>query len=296
MIVILTALEIEYAAVREHVANCRVHEHHKGTLFEVGELRARPERQVALASLGMGNTNAAVLTERAINEFRPSALLFAGVAGGLRDWLKLGDVVVASHVYAYHGGKSQDDGFRTRPRSWDTPHRINQTAKHISRAPDWRRPLPADGQSATVHFGPIAAGDVVLNSRTSPLARQLDERYNDAIAVEMEGAGVALAGHLNEGMQTVTVRSISDPADGTKETTDAAGSQTIAARNAAAFAIALTARLDDGGDDDASRRDNPARPSPFSGPVLMDNARAVQVTGTHYGSSHFGTAFSGGDS
>ena len=41
----------------------------------------------------------------------------------------------------------------------------------------------------------------------------LREHYNDAVAVEMEAAGVAQAGHLNDGLPAIMVRGISDYAD-----------------------------------------------------------------------------------
>ncbi|HEX6341457.1 5'-methylthioadenosine/S-adenosylhomocysteine nucleosidase, partial [Umezawaea sp.] len=228
MIVILTALESEYAAVLSHLAEVEVHRHKAGTLFDVGVLKAAPDRRIAVAATGMGNLTAAALTERAIVEFQPSAMLFVGVAGALRDWLELGDVVVATKVYAYHGGRSEDGGFRQRPRSWEISHKIEQAARRVHRARDW---YPSDGGGAVpeVHFHPVAAGDVVLDSRTSEQARHLNQNYNDAIAVEMESAGFALAGHLNDGVPMATVRAISDHAGGTKDNTDGEGWQAVAA-------------------------------------------------------------------
>jgi 8-oxo-dGTP diphosphatase len=59
-----------------------------------------------------------VLAERAIAEFAPAAVLFVGVAGALRPQVALGDVVVATHVYAYHGGTSEDDGIISAVKGW----------------------------------------------------------------------------------------------------------------------------------------------------------------------------------
>src|SRR4051794_15844432 len=107
MIVILTALQLEYLAVHRYLTGRQVHEHTAGTLFEKGVIAGR---RVAMANIGEGNVSAAALTERAINEFEPEAVLFVGTAGALRDWLRLGDVVVATRVYGYHGGRSTDHG------------------------------------------------------------------------------------------------------------------------------------------------------------------------------------------
>lgn len=97
--------------------------------------------------------------------------------------------------------------------------------------------------AAKVVCRPIAAGEVVLDSVDSSLAQMIKQTYGDAAAIEMEGAGVALAGQLNESLPTIIVRGISDYADGHKENTDRDGWQQRAARNAAAFAVTLLAEL-----------------------------------------------------
>jgi 8-oxo-dGTP diphosphatase len=240
LVVILTALDLEYDAVRAHLTELTLHRHPAGTRFEVGRFRDAPGR-VALVLTGKGTHPAAVLAERAIAEFAPVAVVFVGVAGALLPSLPLGDVVVATHVYAYHGGTSEDDGQRSRPRVWETAHAADQLARHLDRAGDWRRHLPPDAK-ARVHFGPIAAGEVVQNSAISAQAEWIRQHYNDALAIEMESAGVAQAGHLNRS-PVMVVRGLSDRADGTKSTTDAANWQPRAAANAAAFATTLAQAL-----------------------------------------------------
>jgi hypothetical protein len=89
----------------------------------------------------------------------------------------------------------------------------------------------------------MAAGEVVLNSRDTPLARQLHRNYNDAAAIEMESAGIAQVSGLTRSLPVLTIRGISDKADGAKHGADQAGWQPAAAANAAAFALALAAEL-----------------------------------------------------
>jgi nucleoside phosphorylase len=238
--VILTALEIEYAAVRAGLAQLRPITHPAGTLFESGILPGC-RHPVVLAAMGEGNQTAAVVTERAAAMFAPRALLFAGVAGALDDDIALGDVVVGTRIYAYHGGRDEADGFRVRPRAWDAPHELEQRARYISRLGTWipsgRRPVPS------VHFRPIAAGEVVVAAPESGYASRIKRFYSDAAAVEMESAGVLLAAHLNRSLPALAIRGISDRADATKKATDQAGWQQVAAENAAAFALSLVAGL-----------------------------------------------------
>ncbi|QFQ98141.1 5'-methylthioadenosine/S-adenosylhomocysteine nucleosidase [Streptomyces phaeolivaceus] len=241
LVVILTALNLEYEAVRRKLAGPQLHRHERGTRFEVGTVQGTSCR-VALGLANKGNHSAAVIAERAIQQFSPVAVLFVGVAGALWDTARLGDVVMATHVYAYHGGTSEDDGLKARPRVWETAHGISQLASHLARVNDWADYAPSHGRAPHVHFGAIAAGEVVQNSTISAEARWIRQHYNDALAIEMEAAGVAQAGHLN-GAPVAIIRGISDRADGTKGSAEDRNWQPRAAASAAAFATRLAVEL-----------------------------------------------------
>ncbi|MEU3962613.1 5'-methylthioadenosine/S-adenosylhomocysteine nucleosidase [Streptomyces buecherae] len=241
LVVILTALNLEYQAVREKLVEPRLHRHDRGTRFEVGTVRGTSCR-VALGLTSKGNHSAAVIAERAIQEFSPVAVVFVGVAGALWEAARLGDVVMATHVYAYHGGTSEDDGRKARPRVWEAPHGISQLGSHLARLNDWADGTPGQGRAPQVRFGAIAAGEVVQNSRISADAQWIRQHYNDALAIEMEAAGVAQAGHLS-GAPVAIIRGISDRADGTKGSAKDRNWQPRAAANAAAFGIRLAVEL-----------------------------------------------------
>ncbi|MFD8020063.1 purine phosphorylase [Streptomyces lavendulae] len=241
LVVILTALNLEYQAVRQKIASPQMHRHERGTRFEVGIVQGTSCR-VALALTNKGNHSAAVIAERAIQEFSPAAVLFVGVAGALWETARMGDVVMATHVYAYHGGTSEDDGLKARPRVWEAPHAISQLGAHLARANDWADNTPGSGRDPQVRFGAIAAGEVVQNSKISAEAQWIRQHYNDALAIEMEAAGVAQAGHLN-GAPVAIIRGISDRADGTKSSAKDRSWQPRAAANAAAFATRLAVEL-----------------------------------------------------
>lgn len=289
-IVMLTALNVEYKAVKARLSGITVQTHPKGTRFEVGYLDEGGCR-VALALVGKGNHAAAVLTERAVDQYAPIAVVFVGVAGALRPHLRLGDVVVASHVYAYHGATSEDEGTTARPRTWELSHRAEQIAAHVERDIDWARGLPDDSPAPRVHFGPVAAGEIALYSASSDVRQWLREHYNDAVAIEMEAAGVAQAGHLNDALPAVMIRGISDFGDQTKTATDAEGWQPRAVANAAAFAVALAASLAAELEPPAARGAGPGG-TLSSGPFnsIGDNAH-VGIQGKHvtvHGNIHLG--------
>ncbi|GAV43382.1 5'-methylthioadenosine/S-adenosylhomocysteine nucleosidase [Streptomyces acidiscabies] len=228
-IVVLTALPLEYEAVRAHLDRLRTIEHDTGTRAQIGPLAETPW-QVALVQMGEGAVNAAVLTERAINWLKPQAVVFVGVAGSLKKKkVKLGDVVFATKVYAYHGGRETKKGFKVRPDSWRASQRLDQAARHTL--------------GTRAHFKPIAAGDVLLDDDLSAVARHLEDHYEDAAAIEMEGNGVAHAAHLSDRVDAAIIRGISDLANGRKAKADASGSQLRAAANAAEAAFAVIRAL-----------------------------------------------------
>ncbi|WP_173160391.1 phosphorylase family protein [Phytohabitans suffuscus] len=242
--VVLTALELEYHAVREYLTDLKVWAHTAGTLFETGTVRGADVR-VALAVTGEGNQASAVVTERASAAFAPEVVLVVGVAGALHADIDLGDVVVATRIYGYHGGKEDRTGFHARPRAWDAPHHLEQHARYLTRTAWWDRLLPEyPGRPFKIHLRPVLAGEVVLDSRASPLAQLVRRHYNDAAAVEMESAGASLAARLNRSLPLLTVRGISDRADGNKAASDLTGWQSVAASRAAAFALALVVGIE----------------------------------------------------
>jgi adenosylhomocysteine nucleosidase len=216
-----------------------------------------------------------------VTEFDPPAILFTGVAGALKAKVSLGDIVVADHVYAYHGATGRNGGRQARPRVWETSHEILQLAQHLDREGSWAGRLPAGAPRPAVRFGPIAAGEVVHDSAVSELARWLREHYTDALAIEMEAAGVTQAAHLNRSIPVAVVRGISDRADGTKAATDEADWQPRAAANAAAFTVALAEEL-------ASQE--PARPADSTSGVT-NVATANANVGVQAGTIHGGITF-----
>ncbi|MGC0385197.1 nucleosidase [Streptomyces sp. SAI-129] len=227
-VLVLTALPLEYAAVRAYVEEREERVHRDGTRVEVGRLPDTPWH-VALAELGMGAERAAALTSQLINWLRPRAVLFVGVAGSLKDDIGIGDVVVGTQVYEIHGGKQTPEGFLVRPGSLPGSHALEQAARSAVR----------DLPGVRAHFVPIATGDVVLADAGSRVAAFLRRSYNDAGAIEMEGSGAAHAAHLNGQVPALVIRGISDRADAGKHEADAAGAQQRAAEQAAAVTAAV---------------------------------------------------------
>jgi nucleoside phosphorylase len=227
-VLVLTALPLEYAAVRAYVEQREEIVHRDGTRVERGQLPGTPWH-VALSELGVGADRAAALTTQLINWLHPQAVLFVGVAGSLKDDIGIGDVVVGTQVYEIHGGKQTPEGFLVRPKALPGSHALEQAARSAVR----------DMPDVRAHFVPIATGDVVLADAKSEIARFIRSNYNDAGAIEMEGSGALQAAHLNGQLDALVVRGISDRANDDKSDDDASGSQQRAAKQAALVTVAL---------------------------------------------------------
>ena len=57
------------------------------------------------------------------------------------DDIHLGDVVVSSKVYAFHGGKAEGSEFLPRPQVWQAPHLLDQLAGYVHRTGSWVKRL-----------------------------------------------------------------------------------------------------------------------------------------------------------
>ena len=248
LVVLITALPVERAAVLEH-------------LRDVAEEPERAARSTAAAS-SMKNPNLGTSSsprsapairglpprrsESSLTTAPTGVLLFVGVAGAIKD-LKHGDVVASTKVYGYESGKDQHDGFGPRPFVQLPAYELEQRARYEAGEPDWRLRIKAPGSAgpelaSVAKVGPIAAGEKVLASNRSQIYKLVRENYGDALAVEMEGHGFLLGVHMNHPTPGIVIRSISDCISDKNEASDE-NWQPVAARHAAAFAFQILAKL-----------------------------------------------------
>lgn len=238
----LTALPIEYKAVRNHLSDVSETVHPSGTVYEAGSFIGdkNTEWQVGLAEIGPGNPGAAAEAERAIAFFSPEVVLFIGIAGGIKD-VQIGDVVVATKIYGYESGKAARV-FEIRPIAFSSSYDLEQRARAEAKREDWLQRIKKSSPRAfRVFVAPVAAGEKVISSRRSALFSFIVKHFGDALAVEMEGLGFLEAAHANQQVRALVVRGISDVIDN-KTKSDAEGAQELAALNAAAFAFEVLAK------------------------------------------------------
>ncbi|MGD2181464.1 SEFIR domain-containing protein [Lusitaniella coriacea] len=241
----MTALPVEYMAVRTHLTDLQEEMHPQGTIYERGKFIANgQEWEVGIVEVGAGNAGTAVEAERAITYFQPNILLFVGIAGGIKD-VAIGDVVAATKVYSYESGKVGEQFF-TRPALGQSAYALVHRAKAEARKGEWLQRLSSKpSKQPRVFVAPIAAGEKVLASKQSDIFHFLRESYNDAVAVEMEGFGFLNAAFAYPEIKAVVIRGISDLIDGKND--DSVEPEDIrqkkASHHASAFAFEMLSKL-----------------------------------------------------
>ncbi len=239
----MTALSVEYRAVRRFLSNVAEDTHASGAIYETGRFENEGAAwDVLIGTTGRGNVKSAHETERAVAHFNPEVAIFVGVAGGRKDVAK-GDVVAADKVYGYESGKDVAGRFKPRPEVCESSYAILHRAQAEARQGVRAEGLPdEDEREPQALVGAIASGEKVVGSSKSAVAELLGDNYGDALAVEMEGYGFlrALKSHVN--VQGLLVRGVSDLIDDKDEQADLRW-QPLAAGNASAFAFRVLSRF-----------------------------------------------------
>ena len=156
---------------------------------------------VMVQKCGIGKVNAALGTQKMINEFHPDVIISSGCAGGNGDDVEIQDVVVSSQL-AYHDvycgsaidnktqyGQVQGMPARFEPEPWLLQKAINLDC------------------GVEVHAGLIVTGDWFVDSRVK--MREIVDKFPDAKAVDMESCAIAQTCYINK-VPFISFRVISD--------------------------------------------------------------------------------------
>jgi nucleoside phosphorylase len=262
-VLVLTALPLEYVAVRDRVANGEELRAPNGVRYLKASISGLQVRWTAyVCEIGMGNTAAAALVGYAVEQFKTDFIMFTGIAAGLKpDDLEYGDVVIAERVYNAHSGKhgTGPDGeptFLARPESQSTVYELVQLARHVARI-SGRPPIATRSDRFKITVASIASTEAVLADARSELYRRIRNGLNDCAAVDMESFGTYQAAYASH-LPAVAVRGISDFVVGKDADSDSRW-QPVAARHAADVAIDLLVHAHP---DDIPRRKFDLAPTP----------------------------------
>ena len=203
MLALMGAMEEEVTLLRDEMTITDQAVHAGISVFR-GTFQGVP---MALAQCGIGKVNATICTQMLIDLYRPDNLVFSGVAGGLLPNMRVGDLVIASHLIQYdmdltafgrrHGEvPGQDRMVESDPGLVQkTTDAFDKAFENVDNAPN-------------LMLGTVVSGDRFISDVKT--LRWLQREFA-ALATEMEGAAVGYTCHLN-GLPFVVVRGLSDTA------------------------------------------------------------------------------------
>jgi len=216
---IMAAVHGEIAELLQHMDTPTVHrigmrDYHEGILYG---------KPCVVVLARMGKVAAAATAVTLVREFNVDRVIFTGLAGGLADCARVGDIVVGTSLLQH-----DLDARPLFPRHEipllgrsriDACPRLSRVLAHAARnylQVAWCSEFPPDVRhefhigEPRVHTGAIISGDQFISSATAVHA--LRQQLPDALCVEMEGAAVAQVCH-EYGADFAVIRTVSDRAD-----------------------------------------------------------------------------------
>jgi len=193
MIAVLCAIKQELSPL---VACMNVHKRFNidEVLFFQGDLNGLP---LVLVQGGVGRKNAVKAANYLLEYVKVDLLISAGVAGGIRHGLNVGDLIVAESV-----GHSNQCDFDGEELQLESDYVCNKEVFQLARQLSYDMELK-------FHFGSLLTVDKVISSTSTK--KRIGEQ-NSFLAVEMESAAVAGVAH-RKGVKFAAIRSISDDID-----------------------------------------------------------------------------------
>ncbi|MHC4595755.1 MAG: 5'-methylthioadenosine/adenosylhomocysteine nucleosidase [Planctomycetota bacterium] len=244
---ILGAFEREITLLEDELTDTQ-EQRIEGIRFVSGKLSGK---RVVIAWTGIGKVNAAMTATLLIEHFKPSELLFTGIAGGINPQLWPGDIVIAAEIahhdmgvltpqsFDYRGAMNPLDGWRN-PVFLPADERLLELAQRAAEQLELEMITTTEGQRPPrIMKGIVVTGDVFVASpqKCAELRQQLG-----ADAVEMEGAAVAQICYQRR-IPHLVIRSISDKA-GEGAVLDKQLFQMVAAKNSGGLVAEIISLMD----------------------------------------------------
>ena len=196
---IITAIDEEFSAIKSILSNSE-----EMKIYNITCLKGTIEnKNVILTKCGVGKVNSARTTQILIDKFNIDYIINVGVAGGLKDYINIGDIVI--------GEKLAQHDFNITPFNHPMGY-INEelgiymysNKKLVEKCQDIKL------NNTNIYSGTIVSGDLFC-TKEKHKANILKEFNADC--VEMEGASIAQVCTLCN-IPFIVIRSISDKPNG----------------------------------------------------------------------------------
>lgn len=178
-IAIIVAMQSEFNLVSNILENAESREI-GGAKALVGELSGK---QIILLKSGIGKVNAAMQVTSLIAEMHPDYIINSGVAGGIGEGMRQGDIVVGTEtcyhdVWCGEGEWGQVQGF---PLKFSANENLLEVAKNVN--------SQQSAVNSRLVFGLICTGDQFISDLAT--LQGIKHNFPDGKAVDMESAAIA---------------------------------------------------------------------------------------------------------
>ena len=199
---IITAIDEEFSSIKSILSNSEEIKIYNITCLKV----IIENKNVILTKCGVGKVNSARTTQILIDKFNIDYIINIGVAGGLKDYINIGDIVI--------GEKLAQHDFNITPFNHPMGY-INEelgiymysNKKLVEKCQDIKL------HNTNIYSGTIVSGDLFC-TKEKHKANILKEFNADC--VEMEGASIAQVCTLCN-IPFIVIRSISDKPNGSNQ-------------------------------------------------------------------------------
>ncbi len=199
---IIGAMESEVETLVSDLENKKV-ETKYGLTFYLGKLK---KYKVAIVKCGVGKVNAGRTTQILISEYSPKYIINTGIAGGVHEDLKVGDIVISTDLIQYDFDLTAlgfPKGYMYTGVDTDKPTKY---LANTELSEEIRKVLDKVKEERKVFMGRILTGDTFISGK-----EKREELFNEfnGYCCEMEGAAIGQIASANEIPFTV-LRIISD--------------------------------------------------------------------------------------
>ncbi|WP_080146190.1 5'-methylthioadenosine/adenosylhomocysteine nucleosidase [Marinilactibacillus piezotolerans] len=196
---IIAAMEQEVRVLVDHIEHKETQTIANQTFFN-GTIN---HQEVTVVQSGIGKVNAAIATALLIQTFKVDAVMNTGSAGGIKEGLHVGDLVLSTEL-TYNDVDAQVFGydFGQVPQM---PTRYQADAQLIEQVA-----AAAEQTGWSIIQGLIVTGDSFIadQKRTS----EIRAAFSEALVTEMEGTAVAQTCYQFD-VPVIVIRALSDTAD-----------------------------------------------------------------------------------
>lgn len=202
-VVLITAISEEHKAMKKCFGVSFETMMRDGVHYSVGILK-RGERSLRIAAVKpaeMGPIPAAVMTTRAIHDWRPSGVIMTGICAGMKENVRLGDLVIANQVFDHSAGTLREGHLIPFQQSVAQDSWLLQFVaglhedRRITERLFTSHPEPCTLESEhSVHVGSMASGSFVV--KDGSYMRSLLDKTSKLLALDMESYAVASAARM----------------------------------------------------------------------------------------------------